>query len=187
MFYIIGGAPRSGKSLLALRMVKERGVPYFPTDALIGTLGRVAPEHQINHDVAFIEKARRVWKFIEHLFTHFLSEEESYLVEGDCILPEHVAAFIKKHTTGVRACFLGYGNIDVNTKLSFVRKYNRGDIDWTNEQSDEEMMPMIGRMIEYSHYLEKECKENNIKYFDVSENFELGWQQAYDYLVSEGK
>jgi ATP-dependent Zn protease len=38
MLYIIGGASRSGKTLLARRAVVEKKIPYFPMDALFGAL-----------------------------------------------------------------------------------------------------------------------------------------------------
>ena len=35
MLYLIGGASRAGKSLLARRLLVEHGVPGFPLDALM--------------------------------------------------------------------------------------------------------------------------------------------------------
>jgi hypothetical protein len=35
MRYLLGGASRAGKSTLARRLLRERGVPYFPLDYLL--------------------------------------------------------------------------------------------------------------------------------------------------------
>lgn len=38
MLYLLGGAPRTGKSIIARRFVAEKQIPYFCTDALITVL-----------------------------------------------------------------------------------------------------------------------------------------------------
>ena len=183
MLYLIGGAPRSGKSLLAQRILKEKQVPYFPLDALIGTLTFATPEFDINHDLSFRLKSEKVWRFTEHLFNHFLSEEESYLVEGDCILPEQAATFIEKHPDEIRCCFMGYTTLTSEEKLNYVRTFNRGDIDWTNDHTDEALLEMIERMIEYSLFLKEECSKYNIEFFDVSDDFSGTSEKALNHLV----
>lgn len=186
MFYIIGGAPRSGKSMLAQKMVREKQVPSFPLDALIGTLTFAAPEFNINHDQPFTKKSEMVWKFTEHLFGYFLEAEDSYLVEGDCILPVHTAELIKKYPKDIRVCFLGYTDLSMEQKLNFIRTFNRGELDWTNEHTDEALLPMIDRMIEYSKFIKTECTRYNIPYFDVSVNFEETHKKVYEYLTNLG-
>jgi hypothetical protein len=76
MLYVIGGAPRSGKSLLAKRILKEKQISYFPVDAITGTLSRVAPEYGINHDLPFTTKAEKIWKFVESLLEYFFGRRE---------------------------------------------------------------------------------------------------------------
>ncbi|MDB5188406.1 MAG: hypothetical protein JWM92_4 [Candidatus Nomurabacteria bacterium] len=182
MLYLIGGAPRAGKSLLAQRMLVENQVPFFPLDALIGTLTFAAPEFDINHDLSFKIKSEKVWRFTEHLFNHFLYEEENYLVEGDCILPEQVVEFKKTHDKEIRCCFIGYTKLSAEEKLNFVRTYNRGDTDWTNEQTDEALLEMIEKMIEYSMFLQEECAKHGIMFFDVSDDFSTVQDEAFEYL-----
>jgi adenylate kinase family enzyme len=41
---MIGGAPCSGKTMLARRMLAEHGVPYFSIDAMIASLASAAPD-----------------------------------------------------------------------------------------------------------------------------------------------
>ncbi|HEY1041576.1 MAG TPA: hypothetical protein VGE63_02530 [Candidatus Paceibacterota bacterium] len=184
MLYLIGGAPRSGKSLLAQRLLKEKQVSYFPTDALIGTLTFAAPEFNINHDLSFKEKSEKVWRFTEHLFNHFLHEEESYTVEGDCLLPSQISDFKNKHNKEIRCCFIGYTSLLPQEKLKYVRDFNRGETDWTNEQTDDILLEMIERMIEYSKFLKEECVKYNIEFFDISDDFIVTQQKAFQYLTS---
>ena len=41
--YLVGGAPRVGKSSLAQRLLELDGIPWLPTDVLRTVLGRVLP------------------------------------------------------------------------------------------------------------------------------------------------
>src|SRR6266540_3905575 len=42
--YLVGGAPRVGKSSLAHRLLETDGIPWLPTDVLRTVLRRVLPE-----------------------------------------------------------------------------------------------------------------------------------------------
>src|SRR6266498_3600918 len=42
--YLVGGAPRVGKSSLAHRLLETDGIPWLPTDVLRAVLRRVLPE-----------------------------------------------------------------------------------------------------------------------------------------------
>lgn len=44
MIYIIGGAARAGKTIIARRMLIERNIPYFCVDYFVSALDQAAPE-----------------------------------------------------------------------------------------------------------------------------------------------
>jgi len=182
MLYLIGGAPRAGKSLLAQRMLEENKVPFFRLDTIIETLIFAVPELGITHSLSLKTKSEKAWGFTEHVLNHLLYTEEKYLVEGDCILPEHVVEFKKTHDKEIRCCFIGYTKLSAEEKLNFVRTYNRGDTDWTNEQTDEALLKMIEKMIEYSIFLQEECAKHGVMFFDVSDDFPAVQDEAFEYL-----
>lgn len=49
MLYLIGGAPRAGKSMLAQRMLEQQKVAYFPTDLLTMGLTKAMPHLGLEH------------------------------------------------------------------------------------------------------------------------------------------
>jgi hypothetical protein len=185
MLYIIGGAARSGKSILVHRMLTEKLIPYFPLDGLVGMLKNSAPEHEVTHSLPFIEKSENTWKFSNSLLKYFIKTQEIYAVEGDCILPKHIAELQVKYSENIRCCFLGYCNVSSKQKLDLVRNFNRGEKDWTNKHDDDAMVVMIEKMIEYSIYLKEECKKYNIAFFDVSEDFEKAQDDAFEFLFDD--
>jgi predicted kinase len=44
ILYLLGGAPRVGKSALAQRLLETEGIPWLPTDVVRTVLRRVLPE-----------------------------------------------------------------------------------------------------------------------------------------------
>jgi 2-phosphoglycerate kinase len=43
VLYLVGGAPRVGKSALAQRLLEADGIPWLPTDVIRTVLRRVLP------------------------------------------------------------------------------------------------------------------------------------------------
>lgn len=183
MLYVLGGASRSGKTLLARRAVAERQVPYFPLDALIYSLVHGAPELGIRYENPFTERSRKMWPVAKPFLSFFFKEERDYLIEGDLILPSQVNELISEGKP-VTCCFVGYAELTKEQKLTLIREYHQGDTDWTKNISDKEMLPMIDEMIEFSKYLKEECKKYNIKYFDLSHDFEGVRSEVFEYLFS---
>jgi hypothetical protein len=184
MLYIIGGASRSGKSILAHNLLKDSWIPFFPLDGLVGMLKNSAPEYGVTHDLPFVQKSENTWKFGKPLLKYLILTQKDYTVEGDCILPKDVAELRDRYPEKVKACFLGYCKISTQQKLELVRTFNMGQFDWTLKHDDDAMLKMIESMIEYSIYLKEECKKYNIEFFDVSEDFEGVHLNAFNYLVS---
>lgn len=183
MLYVIGGASRSGKSLLAHKILKEKLVPFFPLDGLVGMLTHSAPEHGVRHQNDFIDKSEKTWKFSKELFKYLLKTQDSYLVEGDCILPKQVAELQVKFPEQIKCSFLGYPSLTAEYKLDLVRTFHLGEKDWTRKHNDEAMFEMLESMIIYSKHLQEECRKYNIPFFDVSNDFEGVQSEAYDFLV----
>ena len=184
MLYIIGGASRSGKTLLSRRAVVEKKIPYFPLDGLFGALANGAPELGIQYGDSLINRPVKMWPISKHLINFFFDEERDFLIEGDSILPSQVNELLAAGKP-VKCCFVGYTELSKDEKLALVRKYHQGDIDWTKGISDEEMLRMIDEMIQFSKYLKEECEKYNIKYFDVSHDFDGVRNLAFDYLFEE--
>ncbi|MEK7659734.1 MAG: hypothetical protein AAB343_00865 [Patescibacteria group bacterium] len=184
MLYIIGGTSRSGKTLLARLLLKEKHIPYFPLDAMIGVFNAL-PEVDIDYDQPFIKRGEKSWRYIKPLFNYFHAEEENFLIEGDSLLPKYIAKFRDQHKNHVRTCFLGYTSLSSGDKLQLIRTFHRGNIDWTRHHSDESLISMIEHMITFSHYLQRECAKRKIPFFDISHDFKKVQKQIVTYLLKK--
>jgi hypothetical protein len=181
MIYILGGASRSGKTLLARKAVAEKGIPYFPLDALFGGLASGASQFGVTWNQSFIERAEKMWPITKPTLGFFFQEERAFLIEGDAILPKQVRELMDEGNQ-LKGCFIGYSKLSREEKFAHIRMYQQGERDWTKDISDNEMNGYVDEMIAFSQYLEVECTSHKIPYFDISGDFEVPRNQAFKYL-----
>jgi hypothetical protein len=182
MLYLLGGAPRSGKSLVARRLLRERGLPYFPTDALMMGLRNGLPELGLpSGDPRSM--GERLWPVVRSMIMSLHWTRETYLLEGDLLLPEYVALLRPILQDELRACWLGYADIEVAEKVAQLRAFPAGPNDWLRDRSDEEQRRIVGRMHTYSNELRDACVACGFPYYDGSRNFLAATEAAFSYLA----
>jgi hypothetical protein len=139
------------------------------------------PNVGIKHGQPFINKAESLWPIVKPLLLHVYDNDPTYLIEGDGTLPKHAAEFKIDHPD-CKIAFVGFTTINPEKKLKHIRLYKTVKNDWTSERSDESMLSAIESMIDYSGYIEEECKKYNIPYFDCSNDFETYLQNVASYF-----
>lgn len=186
MLYMIGGAPRSGKTTLARRMLAEHGLPYFSIDILIASLAKAKPELGIRVSDPALKRMEVVWPTIRKVASDVLQSGDDLLLEGDVLLPKHLMEFGHGTYTGIKACFIGYADVDPVKKLHAIRTHAADGIDWTEELDDAPLLNLIGELRTFSEYLRRECRHYKIPYFDGSACFASAIRDAKAYLRSDG-
>jgi len=171
MLYILGGAAKSGKSILSRKITKEFGIPFFCVDYLT-TAFHAQPEAYLRHEMPVKERAKKLWKYTKHIANHLAVEEENYLLEGDAFLPSQAAEVLRQNPTLIKAYFLGYAKANPEDKLKMIRNHEHLKDSWTQDFSDEQVLEFIRDRIRLSKYLGEECKKHNLPYIEVGHNLE---------------
>jgi hypothetical protein len=184
MLYLIGGAARAGKTLLAHRLFRERGVPYFCVDYFVSALDQGAPELGIQGESPTEPKTRKLWPRIVPMLRNIVEVELAYTIEGDALLPSGVASLSQAYRPQVHACFLGYACTTPERKLAEIRNFGGSVNDWVQHHSDEYVLALCSEMIEFSQFVRRECASLGLPYFDVSDGFQQGLEQAYASLIA---
>lgn len=184
MLYMIGGAPRSGKTMLARRMLAEHGLAYFSVDTLIENLATTRPELGMRVSDPALKRVEVVWPTIRKVANDILKSGEDLLLEGDVLLPKHLMEFGQGADSGIRACFIGYADVDPAKKLRTIREHAAVAADWTEELDDARLLDLIGELRSFSEYLRRECCHYKIPYFDGSACFTSALREAKTYLQS---
>ena len=183
MLYLVGGCSRSGKSTLAERLRRGRGVSWFPLDALKMGLYLGAPQLGVHPEDGDWDTADRMWPIVKGAIENLIFDGRDYLVEGVNLRPATVAAFIAEAGPGVRACFLGYPDMPLDEKLAFVVAAAGQPNDWLNRMGEAYVRTYVAGCIGFSRDLRQECQAVGLPFFDSGADFEGALAAAERSLV----
>ena len=183
MQIIIGGASRSGKSIVARQIAREFGIPSYSLDYLIAALIGERPDLAINRNFRlgdlgqpFIGNAQTIWPALRNMVKIIDLHAQPYLIEGDTILPRHFHELASRYD--VIGFFMGYPDIDPDEKVSQLRRHTSDQLNWPQFHTDEELHHIVLDRIRYSKYLRREAKRHGIIFIDSSHDFSAGVDQA---------
>ncbi|PIR97433.1 MAG: hypothetical protein COT91_01350 [Candidatus Doudnabacteria bacterium CG10_big_fil_rev_8_21_14_0_10_41_10] len=210
MIYLIGGAPRCGKTTLAKTISKTLGIPWVASD----TLEAIAMGYTSDKDFSkrfpktiirkktkysndlmynnytsnqivsvYIKQSQAVWKAIEMLVESELKEGRSYIIEGYHVHPQLVINLQKKYgKKNFQSIFLIKTNID-NILRNSVKYADRND--WfVKRTADKDTYKKIATMIsEFGRYFNQQARKYNLKVFKMDVNFKTMLSKAKNCLV----
>jgi hypothetical protein len=184
MLYLISGASRSGKTLLAEKILAQKGISYLSLDWLVMGFTNGIPEYGIHDKLMPDEIAERSWRFLKAMIESMISCDIDHVIEGEALLPELVVELAIKYPDQLKICFVGYADVTVDQKFKDIKKFPRGQADWLQDKSDDYILDHVKNMIRHSRNIKKSCKENKIKYLDTSENFLGALEDTIAYLFA---
>ncbi len=165
MWYLVGGPPRTGKSALALALLRRHGVPRLSTDVFRTVLRRVVRVID-EADAGFdhIDRlAQAMRPYIGHTIEVCLYQSHDYLIEGVEILPADISGYEARFGE-TRSCFLG----DPTVSAADLRAY-RGENPWHQMHTDSELEQMADRIRWWSGRTAEQCRRHGRDYID------MGW------------
>jgi len=183
MLFLVSGASRSGKTLIARKLLADRQIPYLSLDWLMMGFNDGIPEYGIHHLLWPNEIAEKMGPFLQGMIDCMLVDGMDYVIEGEAMLPRLVADLVEKNPDKINAVFLGYTEIAVKDKVALVKKHGGGENDWLTKESDEYVRDHIGNMIAYSKSIKNGCERHGLSYFDTSDDFLGAIEAATDFLV----
>lgn len=179
MLYLLGGAPRCGKSLLARRINRERGLPVVSTDLLRGVLIPLLPALKEAMDARDVEREADL--FYPHLRQAALVldlQVRDALIEGVGFLPRHVVALRDRVPMEIRACFLGRSSATVADLFAHPTEHRIYE-----RLSDDERQHVARRVVAWSLMVAQECAELGLPFIDLARTgFEAGLRLAGEQL-----
>lgn len=173
---VIGGPSRSGKTILSM-MLSKKLIHYKMDSIKRGIEDNFCNEIRDRKEMS-IKMAHLISTIIVESNTDSIKNKEFFVIDTCHLYPKDI---YEKKLENTVIIFLGYPNASIENKLKEIRKYDNSNI-WSNTYSDEELKYGIKLGIEYSKLALKECEEYNIKFFDISNNFEETINEAYKYI-----
>ncbi len=184
MLYLISGASRSGKSILAKKIAANKGIPYLSLDWIMMGFTNGIPEYGI-HDKLFPDEiAERLWGFLKAMLESMIYIKTDCVIEGEAMLPELLVELSKEYKEELKICFLGFTDADIDQKSEEIRNFSDNTNDWLEDKSDAYIADHVKNMIVHSKQIRRSCEENNMRYLDTSINFLDTLDKAEKYLMA---
>jgi 2-phosphoglycerate kinase len=188
MIFLLGGAPRVGKSIISGQIRQKHAVSVVSTDTLGAVLENIlSPETapdlfvfsrfnemsvadrvslMVNDPAELVDFVRRessvVWKAVEAFIRREEDEGRDVLIEGVAVLPELVNQL---EDIPYRAVFIGNQG---NKHKENIKKYaEENEHDWMQGVSDQYVSAFalfVGRM---SAFIEQETKKYGFEYIEM--------------------
>jgi len=185
MLFLVSGTSRSGKTLIAKKILAEKRIPYLSVDWLMMGFNDGIPEYGIHHLLWPNEIAEKMEPFLRGMIDSMLIDGMDYVIEGEAMLPKTVADLVEKHPGRIKVAYVGYTEISIKDKVAMVKQHGDGENDWLTNESDEYIRDHIGNMISYSKTIKIECEKHGLSYFDTSDDFLGAIEAATDALVGD--
>lgn len=175
MIYLIGGAPRSGKSILAQQVAARMRIGWVSTDLLLTVLRAKDVEGIKTEWNAAPEAIKAVAEWFYPCLERFVwganSLADGYVVEGVDFLPEQAARLSAQYP--LRALFLGCSKMTLERLDRFPGR-SRGYADLPGE-----VRSRIAQDIpRWSEYVRQEALRFGCPYLDMGDDFHSGLREA---------
>ncbi len=207
MFYLIGGAPRSGKTTITKQLSRKLNIPWISTDTMEDIAKTYTPKEQLdilfpkdflrrktnqnNDDMytafsteqiadAYFEQAKNLAKAIERFIRTESAYEHEFVIEGHHISPQ-LAKELKKEFP-ITALFVG--REDVVLSLEAITS-DPNQNDWvTAKTKNTDTYRLISKMLTtLSTRNRKWCEKCDQEYFSMEGNFEERVSMAVEKLM----
>lgn len=206
MFYIIGGAPRTGKTSLAKLLSEKLGVPWISTDTIESVilqyvsekeLSLLFPKSKIRKDTehsndtmyeryssaeivnAYLNQGKSLERALEAFLESEAQHDHSYILEGYHATPSLVAK-LKDHFE-IQSIFLGREDKE-DIRESIIT--DKGSGNWVMGKTEKtETFDKITDMIAvFSEKIRQEAQNNNQQYYPMDGNLKDKLDNAATYF-----
>jgi hypothetical protein len=166
MIYLIGGAPRVGKSQLALKLIELKPMPLLSCDFLYD-LSQIKDLENFDN-AAILEKGRLFYPTLKEILINMSCRTQDCVIEGEVILPEQISELSKLYD--IRACFIGLSDTNLETIITHGGSFNWPQ--WKIEDGlGHEVQDLAERTVSRSLIIEEQAKDCSLPYFDLTDDY----------------
>ena len=182
MIYLIGGAPRAGKTILGQRLCTTLKVGWVSTDLLMELL-RVANAagRKMKWDAApeaITANAEWFFPYLERFIWGVCSFADHYVIEGVDFLPVQVVQLSTKYP--IRAVFLGCSRLTLEGLTQFPGR-SKGYVNLPEERRRQ----IIEDVPRWSTFIRQEADRFGYVYVDMVDDFAQRLAEAEMVLTTD--
>jgi 2-phosphoglycerate kinase len=205
MVYLIGGPPRSGKTILAETLAGRTSRPYFSLDHVTSVIVPYIPEPQhptrlplriarlateFSNDAfyarysideiigMYVQQAETCWSGVENFIKYAVEDRHDLILEGWQLLPHLLAtAVTPENQDALRILFLYKTNVEM---IARGLKASTAQNDWATRNSrDESTFLAIATMLSrFGKYTEAEAGKYGFRALNTESHFGEAMDEA---------
>lgn len=183
MVILIGGDSCSGKTLLAQKLLEKYKIPYLSIDHIKMGLIRGNKYCDFSATDSDYELTFKLWPIVKGIVMTNIENRQNIIIEGCYIPPEQVNDFETEYLRHIIPFFIGFSKNYLDKHFDSIIdhrseiEYKKIDDYFTNKEN------FIRSHLEVM----KRCKESNVKYFEINENYTEEIKEVYKWLDEQVK
>ncbi|MBP9747683.1 hypothetical protein KBD13_01975 [Patescibacteria group bacterium] len=206
MIYLIGGAPRVGKSIIANKVTEAMNATLVSTDDLCSEVTKVlspeekkrrfplpgfsgtasentlTPEERVELQCI---SASSLVPALDTVIASALSEHRDLVIEGVHLLPEYVSRLHTQYgAENVRVLFLGLS--DVESIVEGIVQ-NTSPSNWMRNSDKEVIRQVAGFVAAFSVHIQKKAEAAGFPYQERTADFESDVRRFSEYLLTKAE
>lgn len=183
MVILIGGNGRTGKTLMAQKLMETYAIPYMSVDHIKMGLYRGLGDEKYNPVQNHKILANTLWPVIKGIIMTAIENNQNIILEGCYILPNLIKDFEEEYLKYITSVFIGFSK-------DYIQKYYDSKIiNFQNAiefRGEDKSLPLEDLIIRHENFAIM-CNAENVSYFQINENYELEIEYAYKFIDIEMK
>jgi putative acetyltransferase len=174
MVILIGGATRTGKTLMAQRLMEKYGYPYTSVDHIKMGLYRGLKDDKYNPEQDYKLLAEELWPVVKGIIMTAIENKQNLILEGCYILPYMADDFTDEYRKEIIPFFILFSDEYIKTSYPVIFD-NQSVI----ELRDGDDLEPMGRLLELHDELRNMCIEAGADFIDIHQDYENEIKEIY--------
>ncbi|WDV45786.1 2-phosphoglycerate kinase [Clostridiaceae bacterium M8S5] len=181
MIILIGGYSCTGKTAMSQKLLEKYKIPYLSMDHLKMGLYRSNKECGFTPMDSEEVIADKLWPIVREMIKTAIENEQHLVIEGCYILPSLVDAFDKQYLRDIISVYIGFSNRYIKEKYESNIIGFRSVVEKRIYPEDRPISHFINKHEKFRH----KCGKDNVKYFEIDNNYEDEIKRVYEYIDNE--
>jgi adenylate kinase family enzyme len=183
MIYLIGGAPRAGKSQLSKRLAHKLNISRINLDDITTVFEAVVPDYGLSMDMDQYIRQQKSLPVVESLINLYLWRDEDVVIEGVNFDILYWPKYKELAKDNIKMIILGYSNITAEDKIIINTRTTQGISCWFEPLDISSKLTVAQEMINRSIKMKQEVEQindDNLRYYETHTDLD----QTFDNVIN---
>lgn len=178
MVILIGGVTRTGKTLMAQKLMEKYGYPYMSVDHIKMGLYRGLGDEKYNPEQKGTILAEALWPVIKGIIMTAIENKQNLILEGVYILPSMARDFEREYLDEIVSVFIGFSEEYIKENHDSGILANQSVIEFREDDYPGSPAKLID--------MHKEFKQmsliTKVNFFEIKKDYEKEIALVYSYI-----